>query len=389
MGVLRLRPRRICVGVVVALACASTVAADVASAAPPTLDGTTVTGDVTSWSGCRVDGRLSFAGSGLTQGAGYPGTFVASSTATLSPGSVPGSAAPLDAFGAQVDIVSGATRVDATLRLVTSGGTEGQCSVSESGQESRVTGAFDYVATIRAPDGVYRDEGVATVAITGQRSAGVAPVDSGALVASFDSALTTPVLTGPDRDGDGVADAIDNCPSVANSNQADADADGVGNVCDPSPAPPSPNGSGGAGSGVPPGAPGTTTSTSTTTTSTTSAGGGRRPRRPRVKPQRLVLKGVAWNTRANRVNVDLWGGVRLRPGMRRSSACSSRGTVRFVVTRGGRTVARGATRIQRDCNFKKVVPARTRGRRLVVKATFVGNRRLTRATTTLRLTALR
>lgn len=33
-------------------------------------------------------------------------------------------------------------------------------------------------------------------------------------------------------DGDGVCDFIDNCPEVANADQADDDADGVGNVCD-------------------------------------------------------------------------------------------------------------------------------------------------------------
>jgi hypothetical protein len=37
----------------------------------------------------------------------------------------------------------------------------------------------------------------------------------------------------PDRDRDGVADAADNCPDAANSDQADGDADGVGNPCDP------------------------------------------------------------------------------------------------------------------------------------------------------------
>jgi hypothetical protein len=35
-----------------------------------------------------------------------------------------------------------------------------------------------------------------------------------------------------DRDGDGVPDATDNCPDVANSDQADSDRDGVGNACD-------------------------------------------------------------------------------------------------------------------------------------------------------------
>jgi uncharacterized repeat protein (TIGR01451 family) len=36
----------------------------------------------------------------------------------------------------------------------------------------------------------------------------------------------------PDRDGDGVVDAIDNCPRVANGDQADADGDGIGDACD-------------------------------------------------------------------------------------------------------------------------------------------------------------
>jgi len=38
---------------------------------------------------------------------------------------------------------------------------------------------------------------------------------------------------GLDGDGDGVPDAGDNCPLIANANQADADGDGIGNVCDP------------------------------------------------------------------------------------------------------------------------------------------------------------
>jgi hypothetical protein len=40
-----------------------------------------------------------------------------------------------------------------------------------------------------------------------------------------------------DADGDGVADASDNCPNAANANQADADSDGVGDVCDDTPNP--------------------------------------------------------------------------------------------------------------------------------------------------------
>ncbi|WP_197041593.1 thrombospondin type 3 repeat-containing protein, partial [Chondromyces apiculatus] len=36
-----------------------------------------------------------------------------------------------------------------------------------------------------------------------------------------------------DADGDGVQDAVDNCPAVYNPSQADLDGDGLGDVCDP------------------------------------------------------------------------------------------------------------------------------------------------------------
>jgi hypothetical protein len=57
-----------------------------------------------------------------------------------------------------------------------------------------------------------------------------------AAVDRWGSLDTTPAvytwMIDPDADGDGVTDVSDNCPSAANSDQADGDADGIGNVCE-------------------------------------------------------------------------------------------------------------------------------------------------------------
>ena len=51
----------------------------------------------------------------------------------------------------------------------------------------------------------------------------------GAVPADFVPVATCP---GPDTDGDGFADACDNCPLAANPAQADGDGDGAGDACD-------------------------------------------------------------------------------------------------------------------------------------------------------------
>jgi len=45
----------------------------------------------------------------------------------------------------------------------------------------------------------------------------------------------TPDATDTDDDGDGVADASDNCPTMSNASQTDTDGDGTGDTCDSTP----------------------------------------------------------------------------------------------------------------------------------------------------------
>lgn len=67
-----------------------------------------------------------------------------------------------------------------------------------------------------------------TITVTGQTS-GVVRDDSYNVIIDATCPVTSTIT---DTDGDGIPDGDDNCPNVANPDQADVDSDGLGDACD-------------------------------------------------------------------------------------------------------------------------------------------------------------
>ena len=75
--------------------------------------------------------------------------------------------------------------------------------------------------------------------VTATKSGYAPGTSSGSVVAGGDTWASiglSPAVA--DKDGDGVADGADNCPSVSNADQKDTDGDGIGDACDTPPPPP-------------------------------------------------------------------------------------------------------------------------------------------------------
>ncbi|MEO8274105.1 MAG: thrombospondin type 3 repeat-containing protein [Chloroflexota bacterium] len=83
------------------------------------------------------------------------------------------------------------------------------------------------VAVLSAIDGAYTDSGIdyfsfSKLSVECDHAPGtLTPITSGEVVVTF-----------ADADSDGAKDSYDNCPTVANTDQADTDYDGIGDACD-------------------------------------------------------------------------------------------------------------------------------------------------------------
>jgi thrombospondin type 3 repeat protein len=69
----------------------------------------------------------------------------------------------------------------------------------------------------------------------GGPSGGALDAGAGDSAPPSDGAVDATLPSATDRDGDGVANDMDNCPDLANPDQGDEDADRIGDACDPCP----------------------------------------------------------------------------------------------------------------------------------------------------------
>lgn len=154
-------------------------------------------------------------------------SFVTNASVTLVPDSVLGGGASLAAVEFNVFFAPVGTSED--LVLTVSGEAAGTPLSFD------VTVPLEIVASAAAVQGQYGST-IPAPDPNGTDSDGDGISDALEVAFGSDPQLASSTPSNPgDADADGVTDSIDNCPSVANANQADTDNDGAGDACDSTP----------------------------------------------------------------------------------------------------------------------------------------------------------
>jgi uncharacterized repeat protein (TIGR01451 family)/CSLREA domain-containing protein len=123
-------------------------------------------------------------------------------------------------------LLPGSPAIDAANPAAPGSGGNACVTVDQRGVTRPQDGNGD--STARCDIGAYEAEGI------------VADSDGDGIPDALDNCPTTANPDQADADGDGRGDACDNCPTTANPDQADADSDGRGDACDNCPATPNP-----------------------------------------------------------------------------------------------------------------------------------------------------
>src|SRR5207249_4329881 len=139
------------------------------------------------------------------------------------------------------DVVNGTTFYRITEGNVTFNNGFGACSFWNQANLAEVTthelghtiGIGHSSENDNEPDPVLKDATMYYRAHFDGRGASVHADDIAAVRFIYPGAPDDPATS--DQDGDGVPDAQDNCPGMANSTQIDSDGDGEGDLCDPCP----------------------------------------------------------------------------------------------------------------------------------------------------------